>query len=65
MRRSERRAGLKAEMNDLYNQWLEHLADYSHRKISKTIFDNEVAVTRRKIAKARKAFDSTFEPITK
>jgi deoxyadenosine/deoxycytidine kinase len=63
MRRSERRKELKAEMNDLYNKWIEDLADYSNLKISKPVFDMEVAETRRKIAKARLAVDATFEPI--
>ena len=63
MRRAERRAGLKSEMNDLYDQWLEHLADYSQRKISKTLFDMKVAETRQKLANTRLAFDAIFEQI--
>jgi hypothetical protein len=65
MRRAERRKELKKELNDLEEECADHLINYSYNKTSESVLYMKIAETHKKIVKARKAFDATFEPIFK
>jgi len=63
MRRSERRAELKKELEDLEEECADYMIDYAYRHSSISDFYLELVKTHRKVAKARKAYEATFKKI--